>query len=244
MTTPSWLPDKKYYEYVHHKFFTPGVEWSTWSPWPEWTYPEADILRFSHIVENQLPYLCNRRVLDAGCWLGSISLISLHNNATFVTGIDVKDKPLELAREVTKLAGYTNCEFKNVDISHHTEFRALCDNHDTVILAGVLPLLIDHYAVLRNIAESNAQTVIINSTSSFISGNRTPIVDWILYPTTTVDGAYHTSQTELFVGQPNQKWIERALLDLKFKIVYNRIFEFNENDGTLNSHCVLVGTKS
>lgn len=242
MTTYTWLPDKKYYEYVHHKFFTPGVEWSTWSPWTEWDYPAGDILRLSHMFEHQLPYLSNKRVLDAGCFVGSLSLFSLHNNATFVTGIDVKDRPLELAREVTRLAGYTNCEFKRVDIRQQ-EFRTLCDSHDTIILGGVLPLLTDHYGLLRGIAESTAQTVIIDSTTSFISGNSVPVIDWVLFPTTTIDGAYHTSRTELFVGQPNQKWIEMALLDLGFKIVYNRIYEFNENDGTLNSHCILVGTK-
>jgi hypothetical protein len=86
--------------------------------------------------------------------------------------------------------------------------------------------------------------VIIDSTTSNIFGNTYPLVEWRELSTNNDQGPYQNTSPELFVGTPNQKWIERALIDLKFKIVYNQIFNFVEEDGTINSHCVLVGIKS
>ena len=116
MTTPSWLPDKRYYEYLNHKIRKPSATWEKWHPWDEWTYPDEVIVWLSHLIEKQIPYIRNRRVLDAGCAQGFVSLFCLHNDASYVTGLDVRDTPLELAREVTKLAGYSNCEFKAGDL--------------------------------------------------------------------------------------------------------------------------------
>ena len=246
MTTPTWLPDKKYYEYIHHKFFNLNldVKWETWKPWDEWTYPDSDIIWLSHVIGNQIPYLKNQRVLDVGCSLGFISLFCLHNGASYVTGIDVRDELLDLAREVNGLAGYSNHEFKNINVTQHQQILDLCNKHDTVMLAGILPVITDHYGLLRVIAESTARTVIIDSGNTNIFGNTYPVVEWRELSTTHFRGPYQNTSPKLFVGTPNQKWIERALIDLKFKIVYNKIFNFIEEDGTINSHCVLVGIKS
>jgi SAM-dependent methyltransferase len=243
MTTPGWLPDKRYYEYINHKIRVPGVEWNTWRPWDEWTYPDEVIVWLSHLIEKQIPHMRNRRVLDAGCAQGFVSLFCLHNDASHVTGLDVRDIPLELAREVTKLAGYSNCTFKVGDIQG-PEFRELCDDHDTVLISGTLQYLTDHYSVLRTIAESNAQTVILNSCTSPISKDSQPVVEWSLKPTTQIEEAdynqpYHPTHTELFLGQPNQKWTEQALLSLGFKITYSEIWQYGPW-----IHYVLTGTKS
>lgn len=243
MTTPAWLPDKRYYEYLNHKIRNPGVEWETWRPWDEWTYPDEVIVWLSHVIEKQIPYIQNRRVLDTGCAQGFLSLFCLHNNASYVTGMDVRANPLAIAREVTQLAGYSNCDFKVGDIQG-PEFRDLCDDHDTVLIAGTLPYLTDHYAVLRTIAESTAQTVVINACTSPVGKNSRPVVEWTLEPTTQIEEAdynqvYHPTRTELFIGQPNHTWTEQALRSLGFKITYNEIWQFGPW-----IHYVLTGTKS
>jgi SAM-dependent methyltransferase len=243
MTTPTWLPDKRYYEYINHKLRNPGVEWDAWRPWDEWTYPDEVIIWLTHLIEKQIPHIKNRRVLDAGCAQGFVSLFCLHNDASHVTGIDLRDIPLELAREVTQLAGYSNCEFKVGDIQG-TEFRELCNNHDTVLISSTLQYLTDHYSVLRTIAESNAQTVILNSITSPINAYSQPVVEWRLESTTQIEQAnytqpYHPTRTELFLGIPNQKWTEQALLSLGFKISYSKIYPVDSW-----AHYVLVGIKS
>jgi SAM-dependent methyltransferase len=244
MTTPTWLPDKRYYEYVYHKSFNPDVRWETWKSWDEWDYPKSDITWLSHVIGAQLPHLQNRRVLDVGCGRGYIGLFCLHNGASHVTGIDVRNDLLDLAREVNVLAGYANHELKNVNINQHQQILDLCNKHDTVMLAGILPVITDHYGLLRMVAESTAQTVIVDSCPSNIFGNTYPLVEWRELSTTNDQGPYQHTRSELFVGTPNQKWVERALIDLKFKIVYNQIFDLIQEDGTLTSKCVLVGTKS
>lgn len=246
MNSPAWLPDKRYYEYIHHKFFNPelDVRWETWHPWDGWDYPYYDTVWLSHLIGNQLAHLKNKRVLDIGCGLGFISLFCLHNAASYVTGIDVRDDLLDLSRELNTLAGYSNCDFQNINVNQHSLILNLCNNHDTVMLAGILPVISDHYGLLRLIAESTAHTVIIDSKPFNIFGNTYPLVEWRNLQTSDAFGPYQHTRSKLFVGTPNQKWIETALIDLGFKLNYNQIFDFHNEDGTMNSHCVLVGTKS
>ena len=241
MTTLAWLPDKKYYEYIFHKHYNPGVEWQNWNPWDQWNYPDGDLVRWEQVIARQISYIKNQRVLDVGCFLGHMSLFCLHNGAKHVTGTDVRDESLVLAQELTQIAGYSNCDFKNTNVND-PQFQELCSNHDTVLLAGVLPILTNHFEVLRTIANSRAQTLIIDS--PIVSNSLTPTIDWRIESTQVKYSGYDSNNTAMFVGTPNHRWLEQALVHLGFNLVYNNIFEFvNDPEGTLNKHCVIVGKK-
>lgn len=244
MTTPTWLPDKKYYEYSYHKFFNPTVEWKDWTPWDEWTYPDRDLLRFDHIIGKQLQHIKNKKVLDVACHLGYISLFCLHNNASYVTGTNVRDFELSIAREVTEVAGYSNCNFVYSDIYNLTEFASHCDNHDTVLLCGILYHVNNHYEILQTVAKSRAQTLIIETElSDTIDIGRNAIINWTRETTVDSTNGYEKNKNITFIGSPNQKWIEQALHSLGFSITYNNIIEYTRPNGVWARRCVVVAQK-
>ena len=54
---------------------------------------------------------------------------------------------------------------------------------------------------------------------------------------------FEDGRSSTFVGVPNLKWIEQALVQLGFKITYNEVFEYNDSNGLKSKRCVLVGQK-
>ena len=242
--TPPWLPDKKFYEYSYHKFFNPDVEYNSWHPWDQWNYPDRDLLRFNHIIGQQIGHFQRKRVLDVGCHLGYLSLFCLHNNASYVTGTNIRNKELLIAKEITTLAGYSNCEFLNSNIYNFDDLTKLCNSHDTVLLSGILYHINNNYQVLKLISDSTAQTLILESDlkNSIDIGN-SPIVNWKVEDTTNSIFGFEDGRSSTFVGIPNLKWIEQVLVQLGFKITYNEVFEYNDSNGLKSKRCVLVGQK-
>jgi ubiquinone/menaquinone biosynthesis C-methylase UbiE len=244
MTTPAWLPDKKYYEYSYHKFFNPDVEWKNWTAWDQWTYPDRDLMRFGHIIGKQIQHIKNKRVLDVACHLGYTSLFCLHNDARYVTGTNVRDFELSIAREVTGLAGYSNCNFVNSDLYNLAEFASQCDDHDTVFLCGILYHVNNHYEILQTVAKSRAQTLILESDlSNAIDLGLNAIVHWKSEPTADSTSGYEKNKNSTFVGVPNQRWFEYALQSLGFSIAYNHIIEFSKPNGIWTRRCIMVAQK-
>jgi SAM-dependent methyltransferase len=244
MAIPTWLPDKKYYEYAYHKFFNPTVEFQNWTPWDEWTYPERDLSRFEHIIGKQLHHIRKQRVLDVACHLGYLSLFCLHNGASHVTGTNVREFELSVSKEIAGLANYPNCDFVWSDIYNQQEFFNLCNQHDTILLCGILYHINNHYEVLKTIADSDAKTLIIESDigKSIEIGER-PLVHWITEPTSNSTLAFEENKHTSFVGYPNHKWIEHALKSLGFRITYNVYFDHVTPNGSLTKRCVVVGEK-
>jgi ubiquinone/menaquinone biosynthesis C-methylase UbiE len=240
----TWLPDKKYYEYAYHKFFNPEVNYANWTPWDEWNYPERDLLRFDHIIRQQVAHIQNKTVLDVACHLGYLSLFCLHNGAKQVTGTNVRDKELSIAKEISQLAGYTNCEFLNSNIYNLEEFYKLCNAHETVLLSGILYHVNNHYQLLKTIADSSAQTLILESSIQHaIDLAEYPIINWRMENTDISTSGFEDDQSITFVGIPNHKWIEQALRQLGFKLTYNEIIEYNDPSGRRTKRCILVGQK-
>jgi len=243
-TAPAWLPDKKYYEYAYHKFFNPTVEWKNWIPYEEWNYPDRDLLRFDHMIGKQIQHIKNKRVLDIACHLGYNSLFCLHNDASYVTGTNVRDFELTIAREITSLAGYSNCDFVLSDLHNQSEFANQCNDHDTVLLSGILDHVNNHYEILQTVANSRAQTLILESDlSNAIDLGMTAIVHWYSELTAESTNGYKKNKSSTFIGAPNQRWIEWALQSLDFKITYNQIMEFSMPNGIYARRCTMVAQK-
>ena len=240
----SWLPDKKYYEYAYHKFFNPDTEYLNWQPWDQWTYPDRDLLRFKHIIHDQLPYIQDKKVLDVACHLGYLSLFCLHNNVSYVTGTNVRDRELFIASEICTLAGYDNFKFLNSDLYNLEEFKTLCNSHDTVILSGIMYHINNHYELLQTIADSSAQHIIIESQLDHDDPDPLkPYMRWRHENTqSSVNGKFR-DKDNCFVGIPNRKWFEEALVDLNFKIVYNEVIEYAKPDNTFTTRCIITAER-
>jgi len=102
----------------------------------------------------------------------------------------------------------------------------------------------NHYEVLQTVANSRAQTLILESDlSNAIDLGMTAIVHWYSEPTAESTNGYKKNKSSTFIGAPNQRWIERALQSLDFKITYNQIMEFSMPNGIYARRCTMVAQK-
>lgn len=241
----SWLPHKQFYEFAYHKHFNPDVEYTNWQPWDQWDYPERDILRFTHLIKNQRPYIVNRKVIDIGCHLGYLSLFCLHNQATHVTGTNVRSSELDIAREICHRAGYKNFDFLLSDINNHNELTELCSQYDTALISGVIYHVNNHYAVLQALADSGVETIVLDSRlDQELLSNPNAIIKWQWEDSEQSVNGYYRNKPKVFVGAPNVPWFEQAFNDLEYNIVYNKIIKYIKPDGDSTIRCIITAQKA
>ena len=237
------LPDKKYYEYAYHKFFTDGVTYDNWKPHDTWTYPDRDISRFGHIITNQLQHITDRKILDLACHLGYISLFCLHNKAKYVIGTNVRDKELEIADEICHLAGHSNYNFVKSDIYNLPELKNLCDSVDTVILAGTMYHVNNHMELIKTIYSSNAKTLILES-KIHEKDTVNPTLIFKKEDSDDSENGWEHSKKIVFVGVPNKIWLQQALEYVGYDVVYNNQITYTKPDGNTTTRGILVGQKN
>lgn len=239
-TVPDWLPDKKYYEYAYHKFFNHDIDYQNWQPWDEWTYPDRDILRFTHIIGNQLNHIRHKRVLDVACHLGYLTLFCLHNEAAFVTATNIRSRELSIAQEVLALTYHTNYALLLSDLNDETCFRDLCNQHDTILFSGIIYHISNHYEKLKSIYQSSADTLIIEGKQPDILGC---CVQWMHESSDDPCNAFDKNKSTAFVGMPTNTWVESALIDIGWSIVYNETVSYTKPDHTPTQRYIITAKK-
>lgn len=224
-----WLPDKRWVEFAYHKFYNPEVEYDKWKSWDEWDYPECDVHRFKHIIADQLDYIKNKRVLDIACHLGYTSLFCLHNGASHVTGTNVRQRELDIAKEICTGAGYTNFNFLFSNLYDTNQLQDLCNQHDTILCTGILYLVNNHFQFLEAICTSTAETIIIETkvpTNDYENNCEEPLLIWRTRETKSPDAWYYDKPTA-FYGTPNTAWIVEALDNLNMHVSYVNTIEYD-----------------
>lgn len=203
-----FLPDKKYYEYAYHKLFNGDVTYENWRPWDEWDYPSSDVERFGYIIGDNLAIINGHRVLDVACHIGYLSLFSLHNQATFVTGTNVRDRELSISKEICRLAGYENFDFVHCDLYDRQAMRALYESHETAIVSGILYHINNHYEFLADIAKSSIKNVIIESE---VIDTPDSVVKWKFQNSDDPTHGYYEGESQVYVGVPSRKFLVDVL---------------------------------
>jgi 2-polyprenyl-3-methyl-5-hydroxy-6-metoxy-1,4-benzoquinol methylase len=109
------------------------------------------------LAELSLP---GKSVLDLGCGSGQVSLVAASLGAE-VHGIDIAPRMLAIARETAERTGLAaRVRFEEGDVS-----TAPLPQADVSLLIGVIEYYRDHQAVLRRVADSARQTLIVGHTS-------------------------------------------------------------------------------
>lgn len=224
---------------MYHKFYNPEVVYDQWQPWDQWSYPERDILRFEHIIKNQRQHITGKRVLDVGCHLGYLSLFCCHNHASFVTGINVRDRELNIGRQVISYAGYDNFDLINSDLTDTKSFHDLCDQHDTIMLCGVIYHINDHYGILNRIYKSGASTLIVEGLQPR-QVNDDPVIFWQHEKTDVPVNAFVNGTTCAFVGAPTSCWVKEAAKVIGWSVVYDSMIEYIKEDGSLRKRYIVT----
>jgi len=241
-----WLPDKKHYEYAYHKFFNPSVKYEEWQPWDEWDYPERDIKRFTSIIKDNQIFIKNKKVLDIGCHLGYISLFCLHNGAEHTTGTNVRNSELEIANEICHNAGYSNCQFLHQNLYDLEELKKLCNTVDTIILAGVLYHVHNHYELIECLSTSSAKNIIIETKMPPLPFENLnyPCIYWRYEDSSDSTSGWDDNKKQLYIGYPNIQWIQNALEFFGMEITYIDKIEYEKENGIQTRRLVMSATKT
>ena len=226
------LPDKKYYEFAYHIFFNNQFDnlekhWQSWEPWEIWDYPIQDLNRFDNIIIKNSDKISGKNILDIGCNLGYLSLFCLHAGCGDIQGIDVRKNKLNIADFICTKAGFSKHSFSAVSIN--SEDFKISDNVDTILFAGVLYHISNHYEVLKKFTNSSATAVIIeNDESQRFRHDHTPNIHW-KFDTTShpMSGFSETGQKQVLVGKPNQSWINTAMSEMGWKLKNLNNYEMN-----------------
>lgn len=114
-----------------------------------------------HILKELLPDFKGKKVLDLGCGYGWHCRYARQQQAIFVTGIDISEKMIEKAREMTDdpLIAYLKMPIEDINFTaaqfdvvfsslafHYIEsFRLICDKiHDYLIGGGSFVFSVEH----------------------------------------------------------------------------------------------------
>ena len=175
----SQLPSKIHYEYANHKLYSGdhSLTFKKWKPWDQWDYPAQDLIRFKHLLLDNVDIIKNKTIIDFACFLGFTSFSCLHLGASHVTATNIIKHQLDIADELMQSAEFTDYKLILADI-HDTESNTkICNKVDTVILAGIMYHLHDHYRVLESILSAQPDNIIIDPPRAGIHNN---VIDHLL----------------------------------------------------------------
>lgn len=207
-------------------------------------YSKSDLIRYQHIIGNHIDLIKGKRILDIGCNVGVLSLFCLHNGASHVIGIDVRNKELEIANEVCSFAGYDNFDFQFLNIYELDKLKELCDQVDTILMSGVFYHINHHVQLIETLGSSTAENLIIES-QIWLENPSIPSLFWRLEHT---GNPHHGMEKDnqiktIVVGVPNRNFVEKMIMYGEYKVTYNKQFDYLKEDGLLRHTCVIVGTK-
>lgn len=201
------------------KWLDQSIGFDDWSDDPSWDYEEFDLVRLKHIVFDNLEFIQGRRVVDFATHNGLIGGTCLHHGATAVTITNIKQDCLDLANEMLDLLDQDQ-RHKSIlsDINNTNHNRIVCESADTIILAGILDIVQDHYGILKSITDCDPSTVIINNLDpGAIKNNREPLVHWWQEVTHTTWRGYSQDHRPVTVGCPNAAWFDFVMQSFGYK---------------------------
>lgn len=230
----SRLPDKKFYEFMYHAWFSNNLEnvadfYSTWKPWDEWDYPIDDLIRFKKLIIDNESHIKDKNVFDIGSHLGYMTLFCLNLKCKHVVGLEPRENKLELSNFVCREAGYKNFNFVQGS-THEEKFMHHAGQVDTVILSALIYHVADHFNLLEKITNSPAECLIIeNKEKNNIAFDTRPQVYWEIEDSEQGKevGAWRFDKKELLVGTPNQPFLNSIMFELGWKLEKNEYFYVN-----------------
>jgi SAM-dependent methyltransferase len=240
----NFLPILNYHDFAWSRFTDQCNSSDEWKL-NECHYSKSDLVRYQHVIGNQLDLIKGKRILDIGCSTGVFSLFCLHNGASHVIGIDVRNKELEVAKEVCTFAGYDNFDFRFLNIYELDELKKVCDTVDTILMSGVFYHVNHHVPLIETISSSSAKNLIIES-QIWLENPSIPSLFWRLEHTgDTHHGMEKDNQIKtIVVGVPNRNFVEKMIMYGEYKVIYNEQFDYLKDDGLMRHTCVLAGTKN
>ena len=217
-----------------HKFspdiwFNTSLSFDTWVEYGDWSYEMTSILHTNLVLIENLEFIENKSIVDFSTHTGFLSSVCLFNNAKDVLFTDIRQEVLNLAQERMHLMGYGAEKYKSVlaDIHNYSSNTKLCQNADTVIIAGVLYHVHDHYAILESVTKANPETIIIETVhKEDIANLDDPLVYWATEGTlNNIANGWYDNLSSVMVGLPNLKWFELTMQFMGYKETKKTLYQ-------------------
>jgi hypothetical protein len=154
----------------------------------------ADFMYDRHRVMLPPDLIKDKTILDVGCYMGATGAWALANGARHYTGIDARQKDLELGAEIFKKYFQKN---QYTLIETWVEKYESKEKYDIVIASGVMYGVFDSFDFVKRIANFSQDIIIVDNVHPFNGYRR-------LFPNATDEQRQAVSKT-LSIIQPSER---------------------------------------
>lgn len=184
------------------------------------SYPNRLNRRVEALIENNLPIIKNKRILDIASHDGRFSFAAIKFGAKHVLGIEGKPYLVENSIKNMERYGIPQEKYKFVSGDIHEEIKKLEPNQiDTVFCFGFFYHTIQHMFLLSEIKRLNAFHLIIDSN---VLENEKPLIEihvqghgWDVDEGGAIPSK-KTKDNKTLVGLPSKSTIEMMLKNMNF----------------------------
>lgn len=201
------------------QWLDPDIPFDQWQPDINWDYQATELIRLNNIVFENIEFIRNKVVVDFATHNGIVGATCLHHGAKSVTITNIKPDCLRIANEMLDLVDQDQRHRALLGDIHDTmRNRFVCQGADTVILAGIMDIVQEHYSILKSVADSGPNCVIIeNFDPVVISNTSEPLVHWWQEVSHTSWRAYSPDLKSIMVGCPNTAWFDFVMSGFGYK---------------------------
>ena len=240
------LPDKKYFEFVHHQWNNHIVDdldtvWKDWHPWEIWSYPVDDLVRYQKIILDNIGLIEGARVADIGSHLGVGVLFCLNLGANHCVGIEPVREKNNLSSFICQQAGHSNFDFLTGEIKHSAIYDSI-KNFDTLILGSLIDMIPDHYRLMENIAKTKIKNIIVEvAEDERYADSEIPFINWESYVhKPQLEGPYNPQVSQPLHGEPNLAFLKMLMAEFNYVFKRQTFFHMQSHRQKPNMRSVSV----
>ena len=178
--------------------------------------------KFSFFIPEELDFFIkDRRVLDLASHTGESTICISEQGAKSAIGVEPRPGLVAQAKLLAEQNNINNVSFVQGDCTNSDQLLKLLNNIDTVTTFGMFYHIADHNLLLRNICESSAKHLIIET--EYGPESPMPSINWYVEKTNEKHRGWN-GYTQILAGAPNLKWINDCLEIYNWKIIYYKSF--------------------
>lgn len=195
-------------------WFDKNVSLSNWNSAGIDSYPLDDVIRAHYVLNRNHNLIQGKRVLDFPSLFGNLAFWMSNLDFQHLTLADVRPEPLALADEYMSLLDVPDTKWNSIqadlhDLANNTK---LCENFDTLLCAGVFYHIHNHFDVLKSIADSSIENIIIESQENLsIKDSKEAMIWWGTQTTDAWTAGWYSGEPTVMVGYPNSRWFDLCM---------------------------------
>jgi hypothetical protein len=177
---------------------------------------------FDFFIPRELDFfLKDCRVLDLASHTGESTICISERGAKSVVGVEPRIELIDQSKVLAKQNNIDNVCFVPGDCTNKDQLLKFLQNVDTVTTFGMFYHIADHNVLIRNICESGAKHLLIET--EYGPESPLPSMHWYVENTEENIRGWN-GYAEILAGVPNLKWINDCLTIYNWQIIYYKAF--------------------